>query len=96
MADLATENTAHVAFLRSNIAHGIIDKITTSSLTENQNVLLAATGRDIEGTLPPINGMQVKAPEKWANRVAKFLNIPSQPLMANQKVRYVGELLPWS
>jgi len=93
VADISPENTAHVAFLRSNIAHGNIDKITTSQLTENPNILLAVTGRDIEGALPPINGMQVKAPEKWANRVAKFLNIPSQPLMANQKVRYVGEAL---
>ncbi|MEK9692574.1 MAG: hypothetical protein VW235_06525, partial [Rhodospirillaceae bacterium] len=43
VADISPENTAHVAFLRSNIAHGNIDKITTSQLTENPNILLAVT-----------------------------------------------------
>ena len=62
-------------------AHGDINHIDTRAASEEESVLLAITGDDIDGMLPPINGMQVKAPEEWSRKVAKMLCIPAQPLM---------------
>ena len=71
----------HAAILRSSVAHGRIRSIDPSAALKQPGVHAVITAKDI-GTIPIITMRQELLPE-----YAHF----QQPVMAHEKVRYVGE-----
>ena len=71
----------HAAILRSSVAHGRIRSIDTSAALKQPGVHAVITAAEI-GTIPIITMRQELLPE-----YAHF----QQPVIANEKVRYVGE-----
>jgi len=56
-------------------------------------VVLAISGAELMAQVPPAPDAQLSLPSKWTATVQhKFLN-PAQPLLAHDKVRFVGEAL---
>ncbi len=91
VADLALPDMVHVAFARSQIAHASIASIDMSAAGAADGVVLAVSGAELAGELAPIGGMQVSAPKGWAERVRHRIALPAQRILADDKVRYVGE-----
>jgi len=91
VADIQLPRMAHVAFARSSLPHAKIKSVDTDSANGLNGVLFVATGKEVSAELPPINGMQVVTPEGWRSRVDTDILIPDQPLIPDDKVRYVGE-----
>jgi aerobic carbon-monoxide dehydrogenase large subunit len=79
--DLAAENMLHAAILRSSVAHGRILGIDTSAALERPGVHAIVIAADI-GKVPTIPLRHDPTPA-----IRRF----EQPVIANGKVRYVGE-----
>ena len=79
--DLATEGMLHAAILRSSVAHGHIRGIDTSAALARPGVHAVITAADI-GKVPTIPLRHDPTPA-----IRRF----EQPVIANGKVRYVGE-----
>jgi len=81
IADLHKPGQWHAAFLRSPIAHGVIRRIDTAQALQTKGVHAVLTGRDLAGPIPTI-------PFRRPNpTIAPF----AQPVIAVDRVRYVGE-----
>ncbi len=91
VADIQLPGMAHVAFARADLPHGRIKSVDLARAREAEGVIFAAAGGDLVGVLPPISGMQVVAPDTWRERMNATIVTPDQPLIAADKVRYVGE-----
>ncbi|MFM9884510.1 MAG: xanthine dehydrogenase family protein molybdopterin-binding subunit [Burkholderiales bacterium] len=89
IADLQLPGMVHVAFARSNLAHARIRAIDVSRAQALPGVLAMFIAKDVE--LDAVPGMQNRQPLSWRNAVEHSFNIPDTPLMAAEKVRYVGE-----
>ncbi|HWP26324.1 MAG TPA: xanthine dehydrogenase family protein molybdopterin-binding subunit [Xanthobacteraceae bacterium] len=81
VGDLSPENLLHAAILRSTRAHGLIRHIDTSAALRIPGIVAAITAADI-GAVPIIPFRQHAVPQAEAFR---------QPVIAQRKVRYVGE-----
>ena len=81
----------HVAFARSPLPHATINDVDVEAARAVDGVCFVASGADVCAELPPINGMQVVTPQGWRDRVDTDTLIPDQPLVPEDKVRYVGE-----
>ncbi len=79
--DLAAENMLHAAILRSSVAHGRILSIDSSAARARRGVHAVITAADI-GTVPTIPLRHDPTPA-----IRRF----EQPVIADGKVRYVGE-----
>ena len=79
--DVPTANALHAAILRSPVAHGRIRGIDASSALKKSGVHAVITAADI-GQVPVITMRQELLPEFKAFQ---------QPVIAHDKVRYVGE-----
>ncbi len=79
--DLAAENMLHAAILRSSVAHGRIRSIDNSAALARPGVHAVITAADI-GKVPTIPLRHDPTPA-----IRRF----EQPVIANGKVRYVGE-----
>jgi aerobic carbon-monoxide dehydrogenase large subunit len=79
--DLAVENMLHAAILRSSVAHGRILSIDSSAARVQPGVHAVITAADI-GEVPTIPLRHDPTPA-----IRRF----EQPVIANGKVRYVGE-----
>ncbi len=79
--DLAAENMLHAVILRSSVAHGRILSIDTSAARARPGVHAVITAADI-GKVPTIPLRHDPTPA-----IRRF----EQPVIANGKVRYVGE-----
>jgi aerobic carbon-monoxide dehydrogenase large subunit len=79
--DLVAENMLHAAILRSAVAHGRIRSIDTSAALARRGVHAVITAADI-GKVPTIPLRHDPTPA-----IRRF----EQPVIANGKVRYVGE-----
>jgi carbon-monoxide dehydrogenase large subunit len=93
VADIVLPRMLHVAFIRSSVAHGRIRSIDTSQARAAPGVVEVFTGNDIRPLLKPVPGMQNRPPKRWRDAVEHEINIPDQPILATDKVRYVGEAL---
>ncbi len=93
VADIKLPGMLHVAFVRSSAAHARIRSIDTSRALACPGVVAIFTGEDIRAHLKPIPGMQNKPPKKWREAVEHEIGIPDQPVLALDKVRYVGEAI---
>ena len=91
VADIQLPGMLHVAFARSPLAHATIGTVDVDSARAINGVHFAASGSDVCAELPPINGMQVVTPQGWRDRVDTDILIPDQPLVPEDRVRYVGE-----
>ena len=76
--DIRLPGMLHLAFLRSDIAHGIIKTINTETAEEMPGVVAVYTGEQISKFLNPMPiGTPFPAPDHWA--------------IAVNRVRHVGE-----
>ncbi len=91
VADIQLPNMVHAAFARSPLPHATIGDVDTEAARAVDGVCFVASGADVCAELPPINGMQVVTPQGWRDRVDTDILIPDQPLVPEDKVRYVGE-----
>src|SRR5437588_3905796 len=80
--DLAPEGLLHAVMLRSSVAHGRIRAIDASAAREMRGVVAVVTAAEIGSEVPVIPMRQEAIPS-----LARYL----QPVIAFQKVRYVGE-----
>ena len=80
--DLARENLLHAVILRSAVAHGRIRSIDTAAALERPGVHVIITAADLGAAMPTIPLRQDSSPA-----FAPF----EQPVIAYDKVRYVGE-----
>ncbi len=83
--DINLQGQAHVAFLRSDVAHARIGGIDTSAAAAMPGVVRIFTSADFEGvgTLPC--GWQV------TDRHGEPMKEPAHPILAQGKVRHVGD-----
>ncbi|MGM4989317.1 xanthine dehydrogenase family protein molybdopterin-binding subunit [Tardiphaga sp. 841_E9_N1_2] len=80
--DLAVEGMLHAAILRSPIAHARIVAIDASAALAMPGIHAVLTARDVDGDIPVIPLRLAPLPEFEPFR---------QPVIASDKVRYVGE-----
>src|SRR5262245_17524866 len=80
--DLARENLLHAVILRSSVAHGRIRSIDTAAARARPGVHAVITAADIGAAIPSIPLRQDSSPA-----FKPF----EQPVIAHDKVRYVGE-----
>jgi aerobic carbon-monoxide dehydrogenase large subunit len=80
--DLARENLLHAVILRSSVAHGPIRSIDTAAAHARPGVHAVITAADIGAAIPTIPLRQDSSPA-----FKPF----EQPVLAHDKVRYVGE-----
>lgn len=93
VADIVLPRMAHAVLVRSPLAHARIRSVDLSRARAAAGVLAALNGADLLQLLPPVPEGQISLPRKWQNVVQhKFLS-PSEPLLAHDKVRHVGEAI---
>jgi carbon-monoxide dehydrogenase large subunit len=80
--DLVREGMLHAVILRSSVAHGQIRSIDTTAARASPKVRAVITAADIGGPVPRIPLRQEPLPD-----LKRF----EQPVIAEAKVRYVGE-----
>ncbi len=80
--DYEPQGTLHAAILRSSVAHARIERIDASAALKLAGVHAVITAADIEGPIPiiPLRLAPIKGLERYL-----------QPVIAKDKVRYVGE-----
>ena len=85
--DINRAGQLHVWFVRSDVAHAEIKNIDTSAAEKAEGVVAVLTGEDVaaDGIGGPICGWVV------TNRDGSPTNEPPHPILANGKVRYVGD-----
>jgi len=91
IADIRLPNMAHVAFARSPFAHARIRKIDVAKAQALPGVVAVYFAQDLAGDLEPLRGILTTPPLAWRSHVQHAINIPEQPLLARDTVRYVGE-----
>ncbi len=83
--DINIHGQAHVHFLRSDIAHGTINRIDTSAAETMPGVVRIFTGADFEALGGMPCGWQV------TDKHGEPMQEPKHPILAHGKVRHVGE-----
>ncbi|WP_127561531.1 xanthine dehydrogenase family protein molybdopterin-binding subunit [Nioella ostreopsis] len=83
--DINLHGQAYVHFLRSDVAHGRLNKVDTSVAAEMPGVVRIFTGADFEGVGGLPCGWQVT--DKHGNPMQE----PAHPVLAQGKVRHVGD-----
>ncbi|EEB83495.1 xanthine dehydrogenase family protein molybdopterin-binding subunit [Roseobacter sp. GAI101] len=83
--DINLNGQAYVFFLRSDIAHGVLNSVDTSAAEAMPGVVKIFTGADFEavGSIPC--GWQV------TDKHGEVMQEPRHPVLAHGKVRHVGE-----
>ncbi|RMD93836.1 MAG: xanthine dehydrogenase family protein molybdopterin-binding subunit [Alphaproteobacteria bacterium] len=85
--DINLPGQAHVAFVRSQVAHGVLKGVDTSAAEASPGVLRVFTGKDFEGVGGLPCGWQV------TDRFGNPMQEPPHPVLAQGKVRHVGEII---
>ena len=83
--DINVNGQAHVFFLRSDVAHGVIERIDTAAAAAMPGVVRIFTGADFEAVGGIPCGWQV------TDRHGQPMQEPRHPVLAHGKVRHVGE-----
>ncbi len=83
--DINIYGQAYVYFLRSDVAHAILNKVDTAAASEMPGVVQIFTGADfaVIGGLPC--GWQI------TDRFGQVMQEPKHPVLAHGKVRHVGD-----
>jgi len=82
VADINRPNQLHAAILRSSVAHGLLRGIDTVAALKLDGVQVVLTARDLGHPVPRLPIRLQPLPE---------LEPFCQPMLADEKVRYVGE-----
>jgi carbon-monoxide dehydrogenase large subunit len=93
VADVALPRMLHAVFVRSPVAHGRIRSVDLSQAAKVPGVIHVLTGVQLRAQLPPGPHQPVTMPAKWRAAVKHRISNPPQPLLAFDKVRFVGEPL---
>ncbi|TVQ29751.1 MAG: xanthine dehydrogenase family protein molybdopterin-binding subunit [Geminicoccaceae bacterium] len=94
VADLHVPDALHVAFRRSEVAHGTIDRIDVDAAKAVPGVLLVATGRDLQAAgVRPIPWEVLPPGAPTGAQPGDPAIAPMQPAAATDRVRHVGEIL---
>jgi carbon-monoxide dehydrogenase large subunit len=91
IADLSLPDMLHAVFVRSQIAHGAIRSIDTTGAISAPGVICVVTGADLRTLLPVQPDGPIAFPTKWKSQVRHSFCNPRPALLAQDKVRYVGE-----
>lgn len=91
VADLSLPNMLHAVFVRSQIAHGVIRSIDTAGAIAAPGVVCVLTGADLRSMVPAQPDGLIAFPAKWKSQIRHSFRVPRPPLLAQDKVRYVGE-----
>ncbi len=85
--DIAPKGALHAYVFRSSNAHGVISELDVSEAAEAEGVQLVITCADLEaaGVDIAIKGAAVK------NRDGSDAAAPMRPMLAKDRVRFVGE-----
>src|SRR6056297_2956275 len=83
--DINLRGQAYVHFLRSDMAHGRLNKVDTSAAEGMPGVIRIFTGADFEGIGGLPCGWQV------TDRHGEVMQEPGHPVLAQGKVRHVGD-----
>ena len=83
--DINVNGQAHVYFLRSDIAHGVLNSVDTSAAEGMPGVVKLFTGADFEAVGSVPCGWQV------TDKHGEPMQEPRHPVLAHGKVRHVGE-----
>jgi CO/xanthine dehydrogenase Mo-binding subunit len=87
VADVRLPGLLAIAFVRSTVSHGILVGIDSSAAEESPGVEAVFTARDLEASLGTVPRIPPRV--SFDETVVPYL----QPLLATDKVRYVGEPL---
>jgi aerobic carbon-monoxide dehydrogenase large subunit len=79
--DISLPGMLHMAVLRSPHAHAVIERIDLSRAASAPGVRLALSGQDLVGKIGPI----------MPNWVIPGSKVPTRPVLATDRVRFVGE-----
>jgi carbon-monoxide dehydrogenase large subunit len=91
IADIELPRMLHAAVVRSPLAHAHIRSVDLSRAAAAPGVVHAFSGTDVARLAArPAEG-PVHFPESWKKQVRHRFDNPLQPLLATDKVRYVGE-----
>jgi aerobic carbon-monoxide dehydrogenase large subunit len=85
--DINMAGQAYVHFLRSDIAHGTINGIDTAAAAAMPGVVRIFTATDFEAVGGVPCGWQI------TDRFGEAMQEPKHPILAEGKVRYVGEMV---
>ena len=85
--DIYVDQVCYAAFVRARVAHGVIRAIDTDAASRMPGVLAVFTGADLKaaglGPIPPAASI--------AGRDGKPMYVAPIPVLAHERVRYVGE-----
>jgi carbon-monoxide dehydrogenase large subunit len=83
--DINAHGPAHVFFLRSDVAHGKLNAVDTTTAAAMPGVVQIFTGADFEAVGGMPCGWQV------TGKNGEVMQEPKHPVLASEKVRHVGE-----
>ncbi|WP_281992562.1 xanthine dehydrogenase family protein molybdopterin-binding subunit [Sulfitobacter geojensis] len=85
--DIAPKGALHAYFFRSTVAHGVITELDVSDAKESDGVHLVLTCADLEAAGMDIAMAGAQIPNRDGTKGAG----PLRPMLAKDRVRYVGE-----
>lgn len=90
--DLDAPGQAHIVMLRSPHAHAVIESVDVSVARAVAGVLAVYTGQDLLAAgIQPISSMTRTPPFQYLNGDGSEMIEASQPVLAADRVRFVGE-----
>ncbi|WP_037370856.1 xanthine dehydrogenase family protein molybdopterin-binding subunit [Amycolatopsis orientalis] len=89
--DLELPNALEAAFLRSPEAHARIVSVDVSAALSAPGVAAVWTGDDLAGLAPLLNREELRTPPGLADLVDPLVRMTPMPLLATEKVAYVGQ-----
>ncbi|GAB3360374.1 xanthine dehydrogenase family protein molybdopterin-binding subunit [Amycolatopsis echigonensis] len=89
--DLELPNALEAAFLRSPEAHARIVSVDVSAALSAPGVAAVWTGDDLAGLAPLLNREELRTPPGLADLVDPLVRMTPMPLLAAEKVAYVGQ-----
>ncbi|WP_439594517.1 xanthine dehydrogenase family protein molybdopterin-binding subunit [Falsiroseomonas sp.] len=85
--DLSLPGQLHAAMVRSPYAHGVLNGIDVAEALALPGVVAIYTGKDLEAA--GLGPMPASVAQK--NRDGRPVHLPSQPILATRRVRFVGD-----
>ncbi|MBB1159006.1 MULTISPECIES: xanthine dehydrogenase family protein molybdopterin-binding subunit [Amycolatopsis] len=89
--DLALPRSLEAAFLRSPEAHARLVSVDVSAALAAPGVTAVWTGEDLAGLDPLLNREELRIPPGLAETVDPTVRLTPMPLLAREKVAYVGQ-----
>ncbi|MCX5534605.1 xanthine dehydrogenase family protein molybdopterin-binding subunit [Streptomyces sp. NBC_00006] len=89
--DIELPGAAEAAVLRSPHAHARIESVDVTAALDAPGVLAVLTGADVAHLAPLLNKEELRTPPRLAELLAPRVAVTPMPLLATDKVRYVGE-----